>query len=774
MKSDRIKDISSNARKAFFERVSALIVRGRIVIFVLFAVSCVLCLFTLGKVRINSDLTSFLPPETETRRALAVMSEEFETYASANVMICGVTYDEASDLLNEISGGDHVASFSFDDSEAHYKDGNALFSVAFDVRSDDPEAIRTMDEIKEKLSGFETYISSSVGQDFSEHLAKEMVGVIIIAAAVIFAVLLFTSRSYFEVVIYAVVFVVAALLNMGTNYWFGEISSITNSVAIILQLALAIDYAIIFAHRYHDEAEKPGSKRGALVSSLAHSIVEISSSSLTTISGLIALTLMQFRLGFDLGVVLAKGIVCSMLTVIFLMPGLISLFPKLILKTSHKNLVPSIEKWGRFLAKNSLLFVIIFSLVVPAAIVFSSKADYAFSDSSITELVRSETRDAMHKINDTFEPSTSVALLVPSGNYEKERLLLDEVSSIENVKSAMGIAGVMIDETHSLTDKVTPKEITDYLNIAPEQVELLYKAYSFEKEGDVTAFSKDQSGKKIPLVDLVIYLFEKIDDGAVSLTEDQEDMVSAVRPKLEFAAAQLKGDRYDRIVISASLPAEGEKSTALLEKIKSAAEKYYGDEALAAGDITSAKDLRDSYKSDSVLISILTIVFVFLILLFTFRSPVAAALLVIVIQGSIWINFSIPYFLGINCSFVTHMIVCAIQMGATIDYAIVILNRYLLLRSNHDKKEAAALAVKESFPTVITSGAIMAAAGLLIAFRVSDVYVGHIGFAVGRGALISVILVLTALPQLILLFDKAIEKTTIQKSKIKMFKCNKS
>ena len=139
-----------------------------------------------------------------------------------------------------------------------------------------------------------------------------------------------------------------------------------------------------------------------------------------------------------------------------------------------------------------------------------------------------------------------------------------------------------------------------------------------------------------------------------------------------------------------------------------------------------------------------------------------AAILVFVIQGSIWINFSIPYLLGMKCSFVTQMIVSAIQMGATIDYAIVMMSRYLALRKTREKRDAASLAVKESFPTVITSGVIMSAAGFLIAFRVSDVYIGHIGFAVGRGALISVILVMTVPPALILLFDKAIDKTTLK------------
>ena len=164
-------------------------------------------------------------------------------------------------------------------------------------------------------------------------------------------------------------------------------------------------------------------------------------------------------------------------------------------------------------------------------------------------------------------------------------------------------------------------------------------------------------------------------------------------------------------------------------------------------------------SSDSVLINVLTIGFVFAILLFTFRSPVAAAVLVFAIQGCIWINFSFPYLTDTHCSFVTNMIVSAIQMGATIDYAIVLMNRYQSLRGELPIREAMARAVNESFATVLTSGSIMTIAGLLIGLRVSDVYVSHIGLAVGRGAFTSVILVLTALPQLLVLLDRAVEKT---------------
>ena len=262
---------------------------------------------------------------------------------------------------------------------------------------------------------------------------------------------------------------------------------------------------------------------------------------------------------------------------------------------------------------------------------------------------------------------------------------------------------------------------------------------------------------------MFLYLFDMIDRGIVNLTEEQMEMVSDLRPQLEYALSQLRGDTYNRIVVSADVPVEGKESTELVETLRSIAERYYPRESvLVVGDITSARDLRSSYTGDSTLISLLTITFVFVILLFTFKTVVGSAILVFVIQGSIWINFSFPYLQHTVPSFVTNMIVSAIQMGATVDYAIVLMNRYLGLKASLPKKEAMALAVNQSFATVLTSGSIMTIAGFLIGLRVSDVYVSHIGLAVGRGAFTSVVLVLTVLPQLLVLLDKVIEKTSFR------------
>ncbi len=733
-------------------KIASFIVRWRLVFFLIFATACIVSAFFVGKVKVYSEITRFLPESTETRRGINVMGKEFPTYASVEMMVDGVSFDEASELADEIGKVPHVSDVGFDQSDSHYRDGSALYGVSLDLKENDGRVRAVRDDLKKAVGERKCYFYGDSFSEYSDQLAREMLVVLGFSAAVILAVLLFTSRSYFELPIYAVVFAAAALLNKGTDILLGEISSITNSVVIILQLALAIDYAIIFAHRFQNELGTGQSPRDATVSALAGSMVEISSSSLTTVSGLAALTLMQFRLGYDLGLALIKSIVCSMLAVFLLMPFLMLTFSKRIIRTTHKSLVPNMERWGRVLSRKIPVFLILFAVILPFAVIFSGKTEYAFSDTTITEIIKSESRAERHKIDEIFGERSAVAVIVPGGDYEKEKDLIKKLSTVNHVKNVTGLAGIEYGGVN-LTDRVTPGEVAEFLGVDQGDVSRLFAVYAAEK-------NDPSAEKEAPLIDLALLLFKYVDMGVVNLSDEQSALLESVRDPLE-RIEQLKGKEHDRIVMTVSLPSESAEATDVLSKISSAAADEYGkDNVIVTGSVTSSRDLRESYKVDRVLILVLTIVFVYVILLSAFRSPVAAAVLVFVIQGSIWINFSLNYLMGIRSAFVTEMITSAIQMGATIDYAIVIMNRYRIRRAELPKKEAMAKAINDSFSTVVTSGLIMTAAGLLIAYRVSDVYVGHIGLTVGRGALISVILVLTVLPQLILLTDRIIEKTT--------------
>ena len=754
---------TESKRDTLMRAVASAIVRWRGLFMLLFLLAAVYCVLGLSRVKVNSDLTFFLAPDTETRRGITIMEENFQTFASEDVMVANLTYERAGELAETIRGYEHVFAVSFDSSPAHYARSAALLSIAFDAPDGDGGVEAARAQIRALLAPYDSYTYSMDLKQYSKQLAGEMVGVVAIAAAVIAVILLFTSRSYFEVVIFTIVFAFAALLNMGTNFWLGEISMITHTIAVIMQLALAIDYAIIFSHRYQDECARFGTAREALTEALAKSIVEISSSSLTTISGLVALMLMEFRLGYDLGTVLSKSILCSLLTVFFLMPGLILLFPRAIRRSAHRSLIPDISPWGRFLMKTKGCFVWLFVLTVPFAFYCARHVDYAFSDRGVTELVYSESRAALRKIEQTFARSTSVVLLVPHEDLEAEKAILREIEALDGVKSVTGLAGIEVDGEHVLTDLYSPRMFAELLELPQEEAELLFQAYGVRREEYQALFSAGRESYRVPLVDLFSFLFELSDHGVAALDGEQAARAAELRGTLDYALAQLRGKTYNRLLITVDLPVEGAESRALLENMRAIAAPYYPEgEVLVVGDITSARDLGDSYTGDSLLISLLTIAFVFAILLVTFRTVAGAAILVFVIQGSIWINFSFPFLQHIRPSFVTNMIVSAIQMGATIDYAIVLMNRYQTLKAAHPPKEAMARAVNESFATVLTSGSIMTIAGLLIGLRVSDVYVSHIGLAVGRGAFCSAVLVLSVLPQLLVLLDGAVEKTRIR------------
>ncbi|MCI9473604.1 MAG: MMPL family transporter [Flavonifractor sp.] len=739
-------------------KLARFIVDKRKAFYLVFLAACLFCAASISKVEVNNDITSYLPPETETRRGLSLMEEEFTTLGSARVMAANITYEQAARLAEALEEVEGVAGVVFDGTEDHYQNASALFDVSFEEENDTEGTSAALAEVEALLEPYDSYIVSGDGMS-SDVLAQEMSVILLIAAVVIVAVLLFTSKSYLEVLVFLIVFVVSALLNMGTNFIFGSISFITNSIAVVLQLALAIDYAIIFCHRYMEERELLDA-READISSLSKAIVEISSSSLTTISGLVALMLMQFRIGFDMGIVLSKGIVCSMLTVFLLMPGLLMLFNRGIEATRHKNFVPQITVWGRVVMKLRFVLPVLFVAVTAACVVFSNRCDYVFSTNSTNSGNKPAYRVALDKINDTFGYSNTIAVLVPRGDYRSEGALLRRVEAMEPITSATGLANIEVEEGRFLTDELTPRQFSELAGVDIELSRLLYQAYGLSVE-EYGAIFQDPDDYAAPLLEVFSFLLEQKDKGVVSLTAEQEETVEDLREQLDTGLSQLRGEHWSRLVFTADLPEESPETYALLDQIRAVAAEYYGDQVLLVGNSTNARDLSESFTGDNLKISVLTVLFVMAILLFTFQSAGLPVLLVLTIQGSIWINFSYPYLTDTNLFFMSYLIVSAIQMGATIDYAIVITNRYMDLKQDMDKKAAAVEALNQAFPTIFTSGSIMTVAGFLIGKLSTDTIISSIGDTLGRGTLTSIILVMTVLPQLLVLGDTIIERTAI-------------
>lgn len=750
----------SEERKSedFMLKLARFIVDKRKAFYLVFLAAVLFCAASVSKVHVNNDITSYLPADTETRRGLTLMEEEFTTLGSGQFMLTNVTYDEADQVADEIEHIDGVSGVEFDDTEKHYTGSSALITVTFDGEKDDPVALQAMDHLKSILAPYDTYIYSEVGLDTSAQLQSEMGIILVIAAIVIVIVLLFTSKSYMEVPVYVIVFGVAAVLNMGTNYWFGEVSYITNSVAIVLQLALAIDYAIIFCHRYMEEREtKPA--READIAALSKAIVEISSSSLTTISGMIALMLMQFRIGFDMGAVMSKGIICSMLTVFLLMPGLLMLFSNGIERTRHPNLVPRISLVGKAVVKLRYILPPIFLVTIIAGIFLSGKCEYCFSENVIDTNNPPEQRIALDRISDTFGNQNTIALLVPKGDYEKESKILAEISELPEIDKAQGLANTEA-EGYMLTDKLKPRQFAEIAGVDIEMARLLYQAYGLEHE-EYGAIFQNPDDYEIPLVDSFQFLCEQKDKGVIKLEGEQAEMVDDLQEQLDIGLPQLQGEHWSRLVFIADVPEESPQTFALLDQMRAIAAQYYGDDVLLVGNSTNARDLSESFSGDNLKISVLTALFVMIILLFTFKSAGLPILLVLTIQGSIWINFSFPYLTHTNLFFLSYLVVSSIQMGATIDYAIVITNRYMELKTIMSHRDAVIETLNQSFPTILTSGSIMTVSGFLIGIISTNPPISSLGLALGRGTLTSIFLVMTVLPELLILGDTLIERTAI-------------
>ena len=751
-------------KDSFFVRMATWIVDKRNLFFLIYIAAIIFCLFSRNWVSVNHDITDYLPDYTETRQGLSLMEEEFTTLGTARVMVANITYEQAQPLAEQIEAIEGVASVDFgnsDDAESrkeHYQKSAALFDVTFEGEADDPESLEAMAQLRDQLAGYDLYISSDVGEDESATLAEEMNLIIAIAAVIIVAVLTLTSRTYGEVPVLLLTFIAAAILNMGTNFLLGEISFVSNSISTILQLALAIDYAIILCHRFSEEREH-AQAREACILALSKAIPEISSSCLTTLAGLMAMMFMQFRLGFDMGIVLIKAIIFSILSVFTLMPGLLIVFGGLMDRTRHKNLIPKITFWGRFVTKLKYVVPPVFVCILAGAFYFSNQCPYTYGYSLLETEKKNESMVAEEKIDTVFGSDNLLAILVPAGDYETEGRLLARLEDLEEVDYATGLANVEVKDGYVLTDPLTPRQFSELTDLDIEVGRLLYTAYAADLE-EYGRIINNIDSYSVPLLNMFLFLYDRVQEGYVTLDDDLQADLDDLYAQITDAKAQLQGEGYSRLLVGLNLPEEGEETFRFLESLHELTENYYESGSYyIVGDSTSDYDLATSFERDNILISVLTVVFVITVLLFTFQSAGLPVLLILVIQGSIWINFAVPALNDDNIFFLSYLIVSSIQMGANIDYAIVISSRYQELKKEFPLREAMIETLNQAFPTILTSGSILAVAGTLIGKLTSDPAIYGVGICLGRGTIISIVLVLGVLPEILLLGDTVIEKT---------------
>ena len=738
-------------------RAARTIVDQRRWILIIFAVLCAVSVYTGTLVVTNDSLEHFLPADTETRQGLDIMDEEFVTYDTAQIVVRNISFEQALSIAEEIESVENVKKVEFDDSEEHYEGLSGLFEVTFTGANDDPTSKTALDEIERRLEVYDLYVNTKVGNPLKTIIDSEMLLVDIIAFVIIILVLLLTSRTYGEIPVLLLTFGAAALLNMGTNFLMGEISFVTDSIALVLQLALAIDYAIILCHRFTEEqADKQA--REAAIAALSKAIPEIAGSSLTTISGLLALTFMQYKLGADMGFVLIKAVLISLLSVFCLMPGLLVMFSGLINRTAHRKFLPDVPFLGAFAYKTRKVVPFLFAAVLAGAFFCSKRANYVYDQYSVESIRKNEIQLAREKIKSTFGTPNVFAMIIPAGDNESEKEIVAEIKDLRHTLSVTGLSDIDAIDDYKLLDEVTPRQFAELLDLDIEIAELVYGSYALEHN----EYGKAVTGMdsyRIALLDIFDYLLESKDNVTLNLDQETQDRIDDMKEELDDGKLQLLSDDWSRIVIESDVPPEGNESYEYLSALHGIAARYY-DESYIVGDTTSCSDLKSSFENDNTVITILEIVFVTLILIFTFHSAGLPLLLIIVIQGSILINFSSPYLLHKNLFFLTYLIISAIQMGANIDYAIVISDRYLESRRRMEPKEAITDALNKAFPTIVTSGTMMAAAGVVIALLASNETISAIGVYLGKGTLISMLLVTCILPQILLLGDRLISKTS--------------
>ena len=680
------------------EKIITYLCRRKIAIPVIFLIAIIVSLFLLPQVSINYDLAEYLPEDSNTKKAITVLDEEFGYPGTAEIMIDNISISEAIDMKDKVTAVDGVKSVLWLDDlvdvkqpiqfipasllDSYYKDNSALFRVEFSEYDYSQETSKAIIEIRE-LVGDDAAISGPAesSRHMKDVLTNEIFKIIIIVVPICLLILILASTSWIEPFLYLGIIGVSIVINMGTNAFFDSISFMTYSMAAVLQMAIVMDYTLFLMHRYLEERREGKDVLTAVIQATRKSVSSIAASALTTVAGFLALVFMQYKIGTDIGLVLAKGILISFVTVLTLMPVVIILLSKVIDKTSHRLFTPSFNKFGGTVIKFRYVIIIIALIILIPSFLAQRNNEFLFGDSSASSSVGKIAEDSQ-RITDKFGIHNTALLLVPAGHIFQEISLVKELESSEYVRNVQ-----------SLVTMVDPSIPRDFL---PQTI-------------------KDSFSSK----------------------------------------------KYSRLIINLNSKGETKVSFTAVDRLKEVAEKYFPGEWLTAGTITSISDIKDTVTNDIFRVNLFSILAVGLIILLTFRSISLPVILVSVILISTWINMSVPYFAGAKLAFIGYLVVSSLQLGATIDYAILLSNRYMDFRKSLQPKEAAISAIKTAGISILLSALILSVAGFGFGFVSQIDEISGLGTLIGRGAALSGFMVLTLLPCLLILLDKIIMKTTV-------------
>ena len=677
------------------------ILKHRKMIIIVFLILTVICAGLSTLVGVNYNFADYLPKDAPSTNALNVMEEEYsQPIPNMRVVIYDVSIPDALEYKEKIEKAEGVKEVTWlDDSidiygpleladqdsvETWYKNSDALFSVT--VSSDEKEKKAAVDAIREIIGDDNAMSGTAVTDVLSPvHTSQEIQKIMLIALPIVFIILLLTTTSWFEPVLFMITIGVAIMLNRGTNLIFGEISFVTNAAGSVLQLAVSMDYSIFLLHRFAENRQEGGNVQDAMMKAVKQSMGSVLSSGLTTVTGFAALILMRFRIGPDMGYVMAKAIVFSLICVLCFLPALAISTYKLIDKTRHRAFWPDFHKFAKVVLKVRIPALILAVLLLIPCYIAQGKNDFLYGSSRVYSTNETQMGRDLLAIEDEYGPSNPLVILVPKGDISKEQQLNDALKADPDVTS-----------------------VISYVNTV---------------------------GASIP-----------------------EDFVP------EESLSQLYSQHYSRFVVSLDTEEVKDGWADKVDELHTICEKYYGDEALIAGDLASTEDLKDTITVDNTRVNILAILFVFVILVLNFKSVSIPVILTLVIELSIWINLSVPYLQSTTLHYIGYLIISSVQLGATIDYAILLTGRYMDERKTKKRKDAAIESIRACVLSLFTSAIILTIAGSVLGAISTNLVLSQLGILVGRGAVISFILVLFVLPALLMIFDRLIEKTTAKTS----------
>ena len=720
----------------FLELVSRFIIKYKWVFFSIFVGLIVGSCALIPFINVNYDMTKYLPEDSYTAEGLAIMEKEFGLNGTSQVMLTDIGLNDAACLKRDMLKIEGVKSIlwldDFIDNDicetqdydtifevldavgygaGFYKysdDGHtyALFQITFENDDYSPISGNALKEIASLANerGFTATVSgqTAIMSSQQELTTKETYSISFIIAPIFILILFFATRSWIEPVI--VIFTIGAsiFINMGTNYFLGSISYICNSISALLQFALAMDYSIFLIHSFGGEREKGLSPKEAIISAMQKSFIPITASSLTTIASFIALCFMKYKIGMDIGIVFTKGIVISLLSVFLFMPPLILVFSKVIDKTTHRSFIPKMKRTADFITRKKRFIPLVALLLIVPAFFLQGMNKFYYGDMANTEGDNSEISINRMEIEEQFGTSNLIAILIPK----------------------------------------TALDIDEYL------ISDIWKINETEENAIMTVQSSLSAGRQLEEVSKNPIFSIVLNNSNFGVPEDM--------------LSQMESENYIRMVVYINTVGESDKAFRIVTAVRDIVDAYDIEGAYILGPSVATLDIKNIISSDYNFINFLTIIIILIVIMISYRSLLLPFLAVFVIEGAVFINMSIPYLEGNSLLFMGYLLISSIQLGATVDYGILLSSKYLEYRQSMPKTEATRASIMGSFGSIATSSTVLASAGLALGFRSSVDAISSIGMMLGWGALLSGFLVLTLLPQLLRLFDGLLGKTTFK------------